>query len=107
MSIIKIILIWLLFFFTVTFSFQNAQEVQLRYEPLTESFNVPLFTVVLAALLVGIIIGAVGGLLTNMQLRSQLRRQKKEVERVQEEPTLDQNQGSLTPEASSANLSVE
>ncbi|MBW2040166.1 MAG: LapA family protein [Deltaproteobacteria bacterium] len=82
MRLVKIILIILIFFLTVTFSLQNAEEVTIHYYGLIDPFTVPLFTVVLVTVLLGIIIGAVGGLLTNVKLRLELKRLKKKIDKA-------------------------
>ena len=82
MKIVKTILIVVLFFLTVTFSLQNTENVGLHYYGVTEPFSAPLFTVVLAAVLLGVIIGGFGGLLTNLKLRMDVRKQAREMERL-------------------------
>lgn len=98
MRLVKIILIIFLFFLAVTFSLQNTEEVSIHYYGLVDTFNAPLFSVLLAALFLGVIIGAVGGLLTNIRLRIELRRQTKEAERLRKEPESLQDEAFLKPD---------
>jgi uncharacterized integral membrane protein len=84
-TIVKTLLLVILFFLAVTFSLQNADQVTIRYYGLVESIVAPLFSVVLASVLLGIIIGALGSIVTNVKLRRQIRKQTKETERLRQQ----------------------
>jgi len=82
MTLIKVLLVGLLFFFALTFSMQNDLPVEIRYWGLTESLKVPLYVVVLFCFFSGVIIGGLGGLVSNFRLKWELKRIKRELERL-------------------------
>ena len=90
MRLLKAVGLLILFFLAVTFSLQNAQEVEVQYFGLLPPKTVPLFVVVLISVFVGILIGGVGGLITNLRLRRELRRRTREEKRLQEKGQLPQ-----------------
>lgn len=99
MKLISIILTFVFFFFMVTFSMQNTEEVTIQYYGVIKSITAPLFTILLATLLLGIIIGGIGWILTDFKLRMELRGRKKEVEKMRKE--LDTLRAEITPKPES------
>ena len=87
-------------FFAVLFAIQNREPTTLRFGlyPLRETMwfeisGVPLFLVILPALLLGILVAGVGDLYLRFQLKRALRQSQKTVERLEKEIQTLRNAG--------------
>jgi len=91
MRVVKSILIVFLFLLAITFSLQNKEEVTISYHGLVDTFVVPLFVVVVAAVCLGMIIGALGSTATAIKLHRNLRRQNKEIGQLKRDLEIPRN----------------
>jgi hypothetical protein len=100
MKYLKILFWMAAFFFAIHFSFQNRDEVILRYSfqdypflsgwlstktPCCETPKVPLFLVILCSIFFGVLVGGLGDLYRRFQLKRALRQSQKTVERLEKE----------------------
>jgi len=93
MKVVRTILLGLLFIAGVFLASANVQPVELVLLPnlpidgwpAKHSVAVPLFVLVLGALVVGVLVGGLGALLQHVKLRTGLRRARKENRRQGEE----------------------
>ncbi len=79
------------FLCVILFSFQNKDEVILRFglyplqNRLWEMPSVPLFLVILCSIFLGVLIGGFGDLYRHFQLKKTLRQNQKMIERLEKE----------------------
>jgi uncharacterized integral membrane protein len=83
---------WMVVFLCVIlFSFQNKDEVILRFglyplqNRLWEMPSIPLFLVILCSIFLGVLIGGVGDLYRHFQLKRTLRQNQRMIERLEKE----------------------
>ncbi len=84
MKFVTVIFLMILVFFGITFSFQNAYPVSLKYYDLFD-LQVPAYLIILIALFAGIIISGFVGLVERFKLSRKLSRMKKEIKALEEE----------------------
>ena len=87
MKVLRPPLIGLLLLLMVTFSIKNAYPVRVGYFNLIDSFEIPLFLLVLTSVLVGMFIGTMVDLIKRYRLRKAIRSQQRLMGELQKELT--------------------
>jgi len=87
MKVLRPPLIGLLLLLMVTFSIKNAYPVRVGYFNLIDSFEIPLFLLVLTSVLVGMFIGTMVDLIKRYRLRKAIRGQQRVMGELQKELT--------------------
>lgn len=85
LKIIKPIFLTLLFILGITFSMENAQPLVLRYYFGLETPPVPLFLLVLFAVLLGVLLAGVGFIVDQWALKKAVREKEREIEALKKE----------------------
>ena len=85
MKVLESLSFGLLLFIVVTFSIKNAEHIRFRYFNLIDSFEIPLFLLVLLLLLLGMLAGVVIDLIVRHRLRKAIRRQLKITDELQKQ----------------------
>jgi uncharacterized integral membrane protein len=84
MIVLKTLLLGLLLAGIIGFSIKNARLVQLRYFWFIDSFDVPLFLLVLLSITLGLFAGAMIDLAKRRRLRKVIHRQEKLAKKLRE-----------------------
>lgn len=84
-KVLKAIFFTLLFILGITLAMENASWVVLRYYFGLESPPVPLFLIVLFAILLGVCLAGVGFFLDELSLKKSLREQEQKIARMESE----------------------
>ena len=87
MKVLRPPLIGLLLLLMVTFSIKNAYPVRVGYFNLIDSFEIPLFLLVLTSVLVGMFIGTMVDLIKRYRLWKAIRGQQRVMGELQKELT--------------------
>jgi uncharacterized integral membrane protein len=89
---IKNIALFIILIISIFFFMQNAEPVIIRFglSPFSdyqffEISNIPLFLVILCAIIVGILIGGLGSLYRHFQLKKTIRQNQKSIEKLEKE----------------------
>ena len=77
MKVLKTLLFGLLLLAIITFSLRNTESVRFGYFSVIDSFEVPLFLLILLSIFLGMLIGAVADLIGRHRLRRAVRRQQR------------------------------
>lgn len=85
MKVLKTVLFGLLAFVIISFSIKNAGNVRFRYFHLIDSFETPLFFLILVSIVLGMLVGAVLDLIRRYQLKKAIRREQKVMDELQKE----------------------
>jgi uncharacterized integral membrane protein len=84
-SLLKTVLLTLLFIAGITFAVENTQPFVLRYYFGLESPPIPLFVLVLVSVLLGVFLAGVGFIFDQWSLRRTLRQKEREITLLQKE----------------------
>jgi len=85
MKVLKTLLFALLAVVVITFSIKNAGNVRFRYFNLIDSFETPLFLLVLVSILFGVLVGAMMDLIKRYELKKAIRREQKIMDELRKE----------------------
>lgn len=85
MSFIKSILAFLLTILIAAFCILNAQTIDIAWSPIHETLTLPLYAIILGALLFGFLIGTATLWINSGSLRKTKRQQKKQIKTLEKE----------------------
>ena len=92
-KVAKTIFFTLLFIVGITFSMENTDPLVLRYYFGFETPSIPVFLLVLFAILLGVILAGVGFIFDERSLRKRLREKDKEIENLKREASAPLEEG--------------
>ena len=87
MALIKSIITFILTLLIAGFCILNAQDIQITYSPVHNAITIPLYAMILGALLLGFCIGAATLWMNSGTLRKSKREQKKKIKTLEKELT--------------------
>lgn len=96
-KVIKPVFITLLFILGITFSMQNAEPLKLKYYFGLETPEIPLFLLVLVAILFGVLLAGVSFIIDQWSFRRALRERERRIATLEKELKECQEQQRTTP----------
>lgn len=95
-KVIKPVFVTLLFILGITFSMENSQPLALKYYGL-ETPEIPLFLLVLVAVLVGVLLAGMSFLVDQWSVRKTLREKERRIASLEKELKQCQDEQRTTP----------
>lgn len=95
--VIKPIFVTLLFILGITFSMQNSEPLKLKYYFGLETPEIPLFLLVLVAVLLGVLLAGVSFIVDQWSFRKALREKERRISALEKELKQCQEQQHTTP----------